>query len=217
MGPTAFSAQYQQQPVPDDGVVVRRGWLRYCDAPPEEFDVKLVSWDTASTLDENADWSVGTVWGLADGEIHLLEVIRDRLEAPDLRHRIEEVHDRTGADITLIEDADLGRGIAQDLRRTSRVCRPLLVRPHIEKIARMQARSVMFETGKVILPREAPWLATYLDELLGFPNRRHDDQVDSTSQALDWFQQRRLSMLGERPTGRRRPKGNRRRPPGASR
>jgi hypothetical protein len=42
----------------------------------------------------------------------------------------------------------------------------------------------------VLLPRDAPWLATYIDELTGFPNARHDDQVDSTSQALEWLWQR---------------------------
>jgi len=37
------------------------------------------------------------------------------------------------------------------------------------------------------LPENAPWLAIYLTELLGFPNAPHDDQVDSTSQALNWL------------------------------
>ncbi|RVQ65008.1 terminase [Croceicoccus ponticola] len=215
MGATAFSAQYQQQPVPDDGVVIRRAWLRYCDEYPEEFETTLVSWDTASTLSENADWSVGTVWGQANGEIWLLDVIRERMEAPGLTRLIENTHIENDADITLVEDADLGRAIAQNLFNASRRCRPQLVKPRIEKIARMQARAVMFETGKIILPREAPWLTCYLEELLGFPNRRHDDQVDSTSQALDWFQRRmRRDLASERPA-RKRSSGGRNRPQGA--
>jgi hypothetical protein len=32
----------------------------------------------------------------------------------------------------------------------------------------------------------APWLAEYLHELTGFPKGKHDDQVDSTAQFLDW-------------------------------
>ncbi|HWH22818.1 MAG TPA: phage terminase large subunit [Allosphingosinicella sp.] len=213
MGRTAFEAQYQQQPIPEDGIVVKRAWLRYSEAPPEEFELKLVSWDTASTLSEDSDWSVGTVWGLVAGELHLIHVERVRMEAPDLRHKIQSMHREWGADVTLIEAADLGRALAQDLRRTSPWCKPLLVTPKIEKIARMQARAVMFETGRVFLPREATWLSSYLDELLGFPNRKNDDQVDSTSQALDWFQHRFASeFLPEgverrRPTGKRRPKG----------
>ncbi|HXH52811.1 MAG TPA: phage terminase large subunit [Sphingomicrobium sp.] len=213
MGRTAFDAQFQQMPMPEDGIVIKRAWLRYSDAAPDEFDFKLISWDTASTISENADWSAGTVWGLAGGEIHLLHVERVRLEVPDLCDRIEQMHVDWRADLTLIEDADLGRGIAQGLRRTSLQCKPLLVRPRIEKLARMQAKSVMFETGRVILPREAPWLSTYLDELLGFPNCEKDDQVDSTSQALECFQHRFADeflpegAVRTRPPGRKRPKG----------
>jgi len=36
------------------------------------------------------------------------------------------------------------------------------------------------------LPEEAPWLANYLAELTTFPAGRHDDEVDSTAQALAW-------------------------------
>ena len=127
---------------------------------PNRLISHLVSWDTASTLSEDADWSVGTVWALSGSEIHLLHVERLRVEAPDLRHRIEQMHIDWKADLTVIEEADLGRGITQDLRRTSAFCKPQLRRPRIEKLARMQARSVMFETGRIYLPREAPWLST---------------------------------------------------------
>lgn len=214
MGRTSFQAQYQQEPAAEDGVIIRRNWLRYYEELPDQFDFVLVSWDTASTLSEDSDWSVGTVWGLVNGEVLLLHVERMREEVPELRRRIEQLHVDRRADLTLIEDADLGRGIAQDLRRMSRTCKPLLVRPRIEKVARMQARSVMFETGRVILPARAPWLGAYLDELIGFPNQKHDDQVDSTSQALDWIQLRFASDLrGEatppsRPAGRKRPQGS---------
>lgn len=219
MGQTAFSAQYQQQPVPDDGIVIRKSWLRYYEDRAETYEVVLVSWDTASTLSENADWSVGTVWGLTDAELHLLHVERVQLEAPELITRIEHLHRQFAAHITLIEDADLGRGLAQHLNRASSFCGPRLIKPRIDKIARMQARSVMFETGKVYLPREASWLSVYVDELLGFPNRLHDDQVDSTSQALDWFQLRqgeslhpeRRDYVSKRPSGLPRPMGRQRR------
>jgi hypothetical protein len=47
----------------------------------------------------------------------------------------------------------------------------------------------MIENGFVHLPKEAAWLAEYLHELTVFPNGKHDDQVDSTAQMLDWFKQ----------------------------
>lgn len=216
LGLMMFEAQYQQHPVPAEGAVVKRRWLRFYDAPPAEFEFRLTSWDTASTLLEDADWSVGTVWGVASGEFYLLDVVRTRLEAPELRHLIEALHQQYAADTTLIEDDGVGRGLVQDLRRTSPHCMPLLVKPKYEKLARMEARAVMFETGKVLIPRSAEWLGCYLDELLSFPQSAKNDQVDSTSQALDYLQQRFSATLRGRPDGRRRPRGGPR-PPGSSR
>lgn len=209
MGATMFEAQFQQRPAPSDGIVIRRSWLRYYDVQPDRFDFVLASWDTASTLTEDASWSVGTIWGVADGHIHLLHVERERLESPELRHRIEAVHDRFRVDLTIIEDAALGRGIVQDLRRTSPSCLPVAIPVRIEKLARMQARAAMFETGKIFLPKAAEWLPGYLEEMLGFPNTRYNDQVDSTSQALDFLQQR-FAEYPARRLPRTRPKGDKR-------
>jgi predicted phage terminase large subunit-like protein len=207
LGSLNFSAQYQQNPLPQEGNLIRREWIRYYEAVPRPLDLTVVSWDTASTLAETSDWSVGTVWGLRGSDIYLLDVVRGRFEVPELRRRIEAVHREHGADATLIEDTDIGRAIGQELRRAGPL-RPLLPRPRFDKTARLLAQSPKFEAGQVLLPREAPWLAEYLEELLGFPNARHDDQVDSTSQALRW-----LSDKIARGTPPVRP--NPTRPPGA--
>jgi predicted phage terminase large subunit-like protein len=72
--------------------------------------------------------------------------------------------------------------------------------PRGEKELRMHAQSASFEVGAVHLPKNAPWLDDLVVELLAFPAGRHDDQVDSISQALEWAKQRRLRA---RPTIRR--------------
>jgi predicted phage terminase large subunit-like protein len=59
--------------------------------------------------------------------------------------------------------------------------------PRFDKEARLLAQLARFEAGQVHLPEEAPWLAAYIGELVAFPNGRHDDQVDSTSQALRYL------------------------------
>ena len=51
---------------------------------------------------------------------------------------------------------------------------------------RMHAETAKIEAGRVLLPREATWLDTFLSEILAFPGSRHDDQVDSLSQFLNW-------------------------------
>jgi hypothetical protein len=52
---------------------------------------------------------------------------------------------------------------------------------------RLNAQTGIIEAGFVYLPETASWLAEYLHELTVFPKGRHDDQVDSTAQFLDWF------------------------------
>jgi hypothetical protein len=51
----------------------------------------------------------------------------------------------------------------------------------------MHAQTAMIENGFVHLPKEAAWLPEYLHELTAFPKGKHDDQVDSTAQMLDWL------------------------------
>ena len=41
-------------------------------------------------------------------------------------------------------------------------------------------------TGFAKLPREASWMDEFRHELVSFPGGRHDDQVDSVSQFLNW-------------------------------
>jgi Terminase RNaseH-like domain len=58
-----------------------------------------------------------------------------------------------------------------------------------DKVMRLDAQTGVIENGLVYLPEEAHWLAEYLHELKTFPKSRYDDQVDSTSQALQWLKQ----------------------------
>jgi predicted phage terminase large subunit-like protein len=197
LGTLNFSAQYQQSPVPAEGNAIRRDWIRRYEELPGEFDLKVASWDTASTLKETSDWSVGTVWGAVGQQFYLLDVMRARLEAPDLGHRMVMLAREHQVDVTLVEDTELGRAIAQDLRRNGRLF-PILNPVRFDKEARLLAQAARFESGQVHLPREAPWLGSYETELLAFPMGRHDDQVDSTSQALHYLTAR-TQVRRERP------------------
>jgi predicted phage terminase large subunit-like protein len=53
-----------------------------------------------------------------------------------------------------------------------------------DKVMRLSAQAAHFHAGSVHFPHDAAWLGELMLELLGFPGVRHDDQVDSVSQAL---------------------------------
>lgn len=188
VGSMTFAAMYLQDPVPPDGNVIRREWLKYFDREPEpsSFKYSVASWDTASTLDATSSYSVGLLWGWDGENYYLLELIRGRWETPELRNMILECNRAWQPDETLIEDTELGRSLQQDIRRTNGI-RVHLLRPRYDKRARLLAQSARFESGQVWIPSSESWTHDYVSELLSFPFGRSDDQVDATSQALDFL------------------------------
>jgi len=84
----------------------------------------------------------------------------------------------------LIEDKANGSAILNVLGREM-FCGP--VTPKGGKISRVNAISAAIESGHVFLPKHAPWLGEYLDQCTAFPSGKHDDMVDSTSQALAYM------------------------------
>lgn len=192
MGSQVFAAQYQQAPVPAEGNLIHRAWLRRYTVPPARLahDLIVQSWDTASKAGEIHDFSVCTTWLVRGEEQFLLDVFRQRLEYPELRRAVADLATAYAASAVLIEDKGSGTHLIQDLRRSGRLF-PIACTPEGDKVMRLHAQSVKFETGQVLLPERAPWLDDFLAELLAFPGGRHDDQVDSLAQALAWSGQRR--------------------------
>ncbi len=89
-----FSSQYQQRPIPISGNLVKREWLRFYDPKGDipRFLRIVQSWDTASKTSELNDYSVCTTWGCAGETFYLMDVLRKRLNYPDLG-RISEAYD----------------------------------------------------------------------------------------------------------------------------
>lgn len=186
IGSDVFAAQYQQAPVPPGGGMIRREWLRYYDEVPERnYRSKLIqSWDTAAKNGTQNDWSVCTTWLVIDREFYyLLDLTRGRYEYPRLRDTAVELAARFKPDTILIEDASTGTALAQDLKRMEQWAARLVKVEH-DKIGRLYVQQGKFEAGKVLLPRNAHFLRELEAELLTFPQGRHDDQVDSITQAL---------------------------------
>ena len=110
---------------------------------------------------------------------------RKKLSFPELRRAVIEQDRLYAPEAIVIEDRASGTQLIQDLigDGLSHVARFSAAG---DKIMRLNAETAVIENGFVFVPEEAPWLADYLAELLSFPAGRHDDQVDSTAQALAW-------------------------------
>ncbi len=194
LGSYAFAAQYQQQPVPQEGGVVRAEWFTRYDKLPDVPERIIQSWDTAIKAGQVNDFSACVTCAEYEGRVYVADVLAQRLEFPALRARVLAHAEKWNADAALMEDKASGQSLLQELRMSSQL--PLVaINPLADKVTRLAAVTPMLEAGQVLLPREAVWLAEFERELLGFPNAAHDDMVDAFSQLLNWL--RRGQWRGE--------------------
>lgn len=197
IGTFSFSAQYQQAPIPEDGEIFKWSWFQFYDEEPARAGGRIIqSWDTASKSGELNDFSVCTTWLVRDERYYLLDVLRKRMGFPELRQAVIAQARHWQAKIVLIEDKASGMSLIQDLKQPGSrgTLYPIAIEPEGDKVTRASHQSVAAEAGQIFLPRAAPWLADFRNEVAQFPNGSFDDQVDSMTQFLGWQRGKKRTM-----------------------
>ena len=184
-GSRAFESLYQGNPTIAEGEIIKREWWRYYKELPS-FDRTVHSWDTAFKDKHLNDYSVCSIWGETSNGFYLKDIWRAKVEFPELKRIALALYERDIPDVVLVEDKASGQSLVQELQRNTRI--PVLpIKVDANKVARANAATPLIEAGKVYLPESASWLFDYIEELSAFPNAKHDDQVDSTTQALSYM------------------------------
>lgn len=186
LGNYNFSSQYQQNPIPVDGNIIKVKWFKeYAEKPG--FDRIIQSWDTASKAGELNDYSVCITAGVRDKEVYILDVLREKLEFPALKAKAIELYKLHNPDKVIIEDKGSGIQLIQELQNAG-YYRATAFKPEKEKQIRLSNQSCRFSAGLVFLPAEdVHWKTDFIRELTVFPGTKHDDQVDAISQLLEWL------------------------------
>jgi predicted phage terminase large subunit-like protein len=168
---------------PEGGIWKAAWFKRYGTAPAAGAIVMSI--DTAYKPKQVNDPSVCTVWKITQTGYYLLEVWRDRVDYPTLKHTVANIAAKWNPEAVLIEDKASGQSLIQELRASTRIpC--IAIEPEGDKVSRAVGVASTFEAGLVFLPKLAPWLLDYEIECTIFPLAPNDDQVDSTSQFLKW-------------------------------
>lgn len=185
MGLYTFNAQYQQKPSIVESCMLKKEWIKTYKEQLNYENIFL-SFDTAIKTGINNDPTVCTVWGIYEKNYYLLDVFREWLEYPKLKKETIKLIEKWKPFATLIEDKASGQSLIQDLKlETNYSIIPIKVIK--DKITRFASITPFFESEKIFLPCEADWIVDFKNELFSFPNSLHDDQVDSTSQFLNWI------------------------------
>lgn len=194
MGAPAYNAQFLCNPLPADGELIKRSWIkRYTGEPnPSKFDYVVQSWDTAIKTGLKNDYSACVTFGVKGNETYVIDASRYKLDADSLRRqaRIHAVNWKVST--VLIEDANLGHLMAQFLHeRLKAAILPIL--PKGPKEQRIAQASAMIEAGRLYLPVEPTDGIVDLErEMYGFPNAANDDLIDALAQFLNWFARREI-------------------------
>jgi predicted phage terminase large subunit-like protein len=186
IGSRHFAAQYQQDPAPTEGNLIKAGWLVYSSPSPLAFERIVLSCDPAGKSGVANDYTALVIAGVIGSTVHILDVARDHWSIMEMIQQIITRARRWNVALVMIEDTSTGMGLIQLLRQQTRLS-VIGRQPKGDKVQRVLRQQAKFEAGQVLLPiEEAPWLADFEKELLSFPNSKHDDQVDALVQILEW-------------------------------
>lgn len=210
LGSYGSAGQLQQRPAPAEGGMFKRVWWRFWHLPgqplppvtvrqpdgtihqcpvvalPAAFDLMLQSWDLAFKDTKASDYVVGQVWARRAADKFLLDQIRDRMNFPETLQAVLELSRKHPEAVTrLVEDKANGPAVIAALQ--NQISGLIPIEPMGSKQARAAAASPQVESGNVYLPHPflAPWVEGFIEEHASFPKGSHDDQVDSSSQALN--------------------------------
>lgn len=182
-----WSALYQQNPVPDDGVYFAKE--QFQSGANTELNGKraFMAWDFAISEKKHNDWTVGVV-GLQDCNdvLHIVDVVRFKSsDVLFMAQAIVKLAQRWGGNTVQagFEDGQIFRALEPVLRREMAAQRlyfpTTTLKPFTDKMARARVLQGRMQQGLVRFTSDAPWFDTLRTEMLRFPAGVHDDQVDA--------------------------------------
>jgi predicted phage terminase large subunit-like protein len=192
LGAHAAAAQLDQRPSAKAGTLILRSHLgnRYQFNPrTAPFDQIAMTVDASVKKTQAGSFFVAQMWGRHGVLRYLLDQRRFRENYDAQEQAVKDLYALWRPGLTLIEDKANGSVILPRLKAI--IPGIVAYQPGGDKVMRVQGCLPIFEAGQVWLPDAAiaPWIGEYIEELCAFPYGGFDDQVDSTTQILLYWQQ----------------------------
>lgn len=186
-GPGAWAAMFMCTPRIEGGNIVKRDWFQTYDPDDiPEWGTTIISVDAAFKGGAQNDFVAITVWSKLGAKYYLRHCSNKKLDFPQTLTELRTIKAMFPEAFTvLVEDKANGSAIIATLRKE--MPGVVGVNPRGGKEARVNAVSGVVEAGNVYVPAGKYWVDDYLDQWAAFPAGKHDDMVDSSTQALSYM------------------------------
>lgn len=180
---------------PAAGMYFKTEQFTFVNAIPKNIIAYARSWDLAATeptpLNPDPDATAGVLMGLLDdGRVIVLDVKRKQIKANDARNLLRNMAAIDQAkykfvQITIPQDpGQAGKAQAQSLVSMLAGYSVEIVSPTGSKEVRATPFASQVQAGNVLILK-GEWNDMYLSELESFPESKHDDMVDASSDAFN--------------------------------
>jgi predicted phage terminase large subunit-like protein len=189
-------AQINQVPKSKSGgLFLKTDWKRY-QASPSNIVQTGIFIDAAQKPGVTNDYTVIAVWAQTLSGYFLLDLLREKTDAPLLQALTVKTAEFWRPDFLLIEDKSAGSSLIQYLRSDTTL--PVLAFDPLQrdKVVRATAAVPTVRAGKCYLPERIQGLENgklvnlvdvFIKEHETFPRAKHDDMVDTTSMMVEYF------------------------------
>ena len=189
-----FAREMQNERLDEASKIIKGSWFQeYKELP--ELEYRFIVADTAQKIEEKNDFSVFACFGVAKGRLYLIDLIRGKWEAPELKktalmfwvkHNFHAA--QTGVLRKFyVEDKSSGTGLIQEIRTEGSI--PIeAIQRNTDKYSRCLDVQGKLEAGYVYLPKHLPFTSKFVQECEEFSAMNktgHDDQVDVLMDAIE--------------------------------
>ncbi|WP_075780072.1 phage terminase large subunit [Marinitoga sp. 1137] len=186
IGTFEWLALYQQKPTALEGNIFKRNWFKYTDNYPKNIRIYQTI-DLAVSKKDTADFFVILTFGLdSEKNIYIIDLYADHIEFPKQIEMIQYYYDKWKPIQIGIETVQYQAALFQYLKSTTYI--PVKdFKPVSDKVTRALKITPHFENGKIYILRHLNQLPLLEEQLISFPNGKHDDIVDAVSYIMEFL------------------------------
>lgn len=179
-GEAVFDTLYQGRPMGEQGAIFKTPWFQFHETNSENYAFIYATIDTAYKAETRNDFTAVCIWGYhkKTRKLHLIHVIMDKLEFPELQKMIPQWMERWNVRCLYMEGRANGIPLIQSFKVDLNIPVKELV-PNKDKVLRANSVAPVVENERVSIYKNIPHLPERLSELTSFPFIKNDDFVDA--------------------------------------